>query len=318
MAFILLCLIVCGVIAIRAMRRSGGAGDESIWSSPGRGRVSGGRRQTGGRGQPAARATTISPTIPPLPAIACTIQPGSPETVVQVPSLSWSNDDLYDCDLGALTCTSGDFAIHRDEFPQADPLRVCKHLRLALVEEGLVQLSEPEAMPLWQERGGYLFRWTAPTGRVVYLSVDPTREWINILPLKARKSSEAESFGWSVSEQRWAYGTSPKGLARALQPALEQMVQVRAKMLEDLGPHIGERWEQKRLIQEAREQEAERVRTEAARAVGLRCGVCGKPLGHPWGTPVGTEIPCDSCGLLNLVVSAERADAKARALIDWK
>ena len=266
----------------------------------------------------ATRRKEVAPSVPPLPEVAIAIQPAAPGTVAKVPSFSMTSNAVYDCDLSALTCTCAEFAVHRTEVPVESPLRPCKHLRPCLMEGGLVTLGESDAEALWRERGGRLFRWVSETGQTVYLSVDPTREWINVAPVRARRTEESEDFGWSVDEQRWSYGRSPRGFARALAPALHQMAERRANMLRELGGDVERRWERNRLAFEAREQAKEEALEQAAQAIGLCCGVCGTPLGQPFGTPVGTELPCTTCGFPNLVIDEGHADAAERALIDWK
>lgn len=277
-------------------------------------------------GRPPRAPSTIAPVPPSLVQVSVVVRQAAPEAApLSVPSSSWSSDQVYGCDLHRITCTCPDFRIYREVFPVTDSLRPCKHLRGALVAAGLVHSEDPEGTALWEQRGGRLFKWSAPGGIVVFLSIDPTRDWITVAPVKAEGTGIEKDFGWSVDGAGWSYGTSPKGIARGLKPVLQYLMGVRADDLRALGPEVARRWSENRAAQEAREQEAALSRErqvalehEGARSKGLVCGVCAAPLGMPWGTSVGTELPCSNCGFRNIVVDGERADAVERALIDWK
>ncbi len=234
-------------------------------------------------------------------------------SLFDVPSMSiFRQDQVYSCDAAAMTCTCGDFTIFRDVFAPTDPLRLCKHLRAVLLEENAVFLSDLRATSLWEERGGRMFKWDAPNGRAVFLAMDPARDWINVAIATTRQTGEtSDSYGWSISEERWAYGTSPRGLARALKPVLSRLASIRESQLSALGGEIQELWH-------AREMALHEAVREEEKQKGLICQICESPLGRPWGTPVGEEVACQTCGNLSLVVGEEAAEPKERALCDWK
>lgn len=274
----------------------------------------------GRRSSPAPKSSPQQPVkpIPLLPEVGVAIQPLPHGTLKSVASQSLMSDGSYTCDLGAQSCTCGDFQIYRREMASNGSLKLCKHLRQALAEAGGVTFSEPGAQQLWLERGGRIFRWTSPEGRVAFISVDPTREWINISLGMDSGTSDENSFGWNPEGKRWSYGQSPKGFAKALLPALQEMAILRETMLLELGKGLEKRWEQNRNVFEGQERENAKKREEVERGSGLLCGVCSTPLGHPWGVAVGTEILCATCEYPNVVVDERRADAAERVMVDWK
>lgn len=312
----LLAIALLAWLAIQATRASrDAADDDSRWTST-RGSANG--RTDGEERAKRPHAVVVAPTIPPLPEIAVTIKPAPPGPPVTVSDVRMSGVETHTCDLEHVTCTCESFSVFRAGLAPDNVLRLCRHLRGLLGEAGLIEVAEPHAEILWYERGGRLFRWDSPDGKVLYFSVDPTRDWINVDVVRRRRTADSPTFGWSVSEQRWSYGKSPRGYARAVIPALAQLTRARAAMRRELPADIEQQWDHNReAYRERLQREADAIEAEQ-RAIGLRCRICDTPFGKPWGTPIGSELHCATCGFTSLVTKERATDVDELAVIDWK
>ena len=126
---------------------------------------------------------------------------------------------VYDVDLSGPTCTCPDWRSYRNGFPEAHLTRCCKH-----VLDVYSQLEPGAGWPGWF--GAFLDHGWTPhpkqdwvvlegTHNLILTSTAPTG-WANVF---VDDGSGYDRFGYSTSEQRWAYGIGPgesKGVTAAI------------------------------------------------------------------------------------------------------
>jgi len=127
---------------------------------------------------------------------------------------------FYEVDLDGPSCTCPDWRTWRSRLPTGDLTRCCKHVLhvyATLVRRGncdgwLYAFIENG----WPAHPGAEWHLLTVGSDKVLFCTPSDKGWANVF---AREGSEYSRFGFNVDENRWAYGTEPRG-ARAIGDAI--------------------------------------------------------------------------------------------------
>lgn len=176
--------------------------------------------------QPIIYVAALQPQIVPIQTA-----PTSPESALLLPEMtdeslrsiqarSSDGEHYYTVNLIDYTCTCPSFLEVHYKAPPRDFGRICKHICSALNRPEILPLLNPMCKAMVEEGFGvYPGRFGRDeNGNIIYITGANTAGWINVFALKRRDGRKYYRFGYNLSEQRWAYGSSPKINDRILHP----------------------------------------------------------------------------------------------------
>jgi hypothetical protein len=169
-----------------------------------------------------------APDYPPNPELPVSSSETLPESLPKISDESLrsiqvrssSSDRFYTVNLIDYTCTCPSFLEVHSKSPPQDFGRLCKHLCASLKRPEMLRLLSPIGLAIVQEGFGvYPGRFERDrNGNLIYITGVNNSGWINVYALKRRDGKTYYRFGYSLNEQRWAFGVSPAVNIELLNP----------------------------------------------------------------------------------------------------
>lgn len=145
---------------------------------------------------------------------------------------STMGDETYLVNCARIHCTCEDFKKRRASYSPEDPRRVCKHIFRQFEKSNLEQLFDDLTWALLKsgKNSGRILVAELESGVRFAVSRVPGSDWVNVITRTRRKGEKGGhfsgpygEFGFSVSENRWSYGSGPPAAAEIRQ-ALQRLL----------------------------------------------------------------------------------------------